>query len=215
VVGIRVPDLVAYQDVAWARSYAEVVERVRSVEHQRVPGSSSLAEAVALGLYKLMSYKDEYEVARLQVDPEVQASVEAQFGKGATYAYRLHPPMLRALGRRTKMSFDGRAFRPVLRGLYAMRRVRGTALDPFGRTHMRRTERALIAEYRELVEQLLSGLTPENHSVAVQLAALPDMVRGYEHIKLGNVVRYREQRAEYLQQFHSAATPTSAAPSRS
>lgn len=215
VVGIRVPDLVGYQDASWARSYAELVERVRSVEQRRVPGSTSLAEAVALGLYKLMSYKDEYEVARLQVDPELEAAVEAEFGPGARYAYRLHPPVLRALGRTTKMSFDSRVFRPVLRGLYGMRRVRGTALDPFGRTQVRRTERALISEYRELVEQVLDGLTPDNHAVAVRLAALPDMVRGYEHIKLDNVGRYREQQAEHLQQFAAAATTPAVAGSRS
>lgn len=217
VVAVRVPDLIGYQDTRWARRYAELVERVRAVEDQRLPGSTALAEAVAVGLYKLMSYKDEYEVARLQVDPALQASITAQFGAGATYSYRLHPPMLRALGRTEKMSFDSRVMAPVLRGLYALRRVRGTALDPFGYAEVRRTERALLDEYRDLVHRLLDLLAPANHEVSVQLAALPDVVRGYEHIKMDNVRRYRERRGELLQQLDRTPSHTASdfAPSRS
>lgn len=217
LVAVRVPDLIGYQDVRWARRYAELVERVREVEDQRLPGSTALAEAVAVGLYKLMSYKDEYEVARLQVDPALQASIEAQFGAGATYSYRLHPPMLRALGRTEKMSLDSRVLAPVLRGLSRLRRVRGTALDPFGYAEVRRTERALIEEYRDLVHRLLEVLTPANHEVSVQLAALPDMVRGYEDIKMHNVARYREVRDDLLRQLDGspARAASDLAPSRS
>jgi indolepyruvate ferredoxin oxidoreductase len=89
-----------------------------------------------------------------------------------------------------------------------MRRVRGTWLDPFGRTEVRRTERALIAEYREVVEQLLAGLTEGNHDLAVQIAALPDMIRGYEEIKLANVRTYHEKLAELRGEFAAAGSPT-------
>jgi indolepyruvate ferredoxin oxidoreductase len=206
-IAIRVPDLVGYQNLAWAQSYAELVERVRAVEEALVPGSGELAQAVAVGLYKLMSYKDEYEVARLSIDPAVEADVQARFGRGARYSYRLHPPVLRYLGRKDKIAVDARAARPLLRTLYGMRRLRGTVLDPFGHTHVRRTERALIQEYRDLVQRLLDGLTPANHPSAVDLAALPDMVRGYEHIKLDSVVRYREQQRDALRRFSATAAP--------
>jgi indolepyruvate ferredoxin oxidoreductase len=126
--------------------------------------------------------------------------VRAQFGDGARYSYRLHPPVLRALGLKHKVSL-GPWFRPAFATLVAMRRLRGTALDPFGYTEVRRTERALIAEYREVVDQLLTGLTAGNHDLAVEIAALPDMVRGYEHIKLANVRAYREKLAELRAEF--------------
>src|SRR5690606_2293347 len=142
LVRIRGPDLVAYQDEAYARRYAEVVERVRRAEAERVPGSAALAEAVARNLYKLMAYKDEYEVARLSLAPEVAAAVRARSGDGARVRYRLHPPILRALGLRRKLSL-GRWFRPVLALLAALRRLRGTPFDPFGHTHVRRVEREL------------------------------------------------------------------------
>ncbi|TYP88868.1 indolepyruvate ferredoxin oxidoreductase family protein [Blastococcus xanthinilyticus] len=207
VVAARVPDLVGYQDLAWARRYADLVERVRVAEDRVVPGSGELAEAVALGLYKLMSYKDEYEVARLCIDPAVEADVTARFGRGARYSYRLHPPLLRYLGRRDKVAVDARAARPVLRTLYGLRRLRGTVLDPFGHTEVRRTERALIEEYQELVHRLAEELTPANHRVAVELAGLPDMVRGYEEIKMGNVARYHEHQGEALRRFTAPVTP--------
>jgi indolepyruvate ferredoxin oxidoreductase len=99
-------------------------------------------------------------------------------------------------------------FRPAFATLVAMRRLRGTALDPFGRTEVRRTERALVAEYRAVVDTLLAGLTEGNHELAVQIAALPDMVRGYEEIKLATVRTYHETLAELRAQFAASASPT-------
>jgi indolepyruvate ferredoxin oxidoreductase len=195
----RFDDLVAYQDESYAASYAEMVGRVREAEAAISPGLE-LAAAVARNLYKLMAYKDEYEVARLSLDPRLTASITAQFGEGARYAYRLHPPVLRALGMTSKISL-GPWFRPGFRLLAAGRRLRGTAFDPFGRTHVRRTERSLVGEYRAVIGQLLSGLTPANHSLAVEIAGLPDLVRGYEEVKLGNVAAYRDRSAELLARF--------------
>lgn len=187
LVAIRVPELVAYQDADYARSYASVVART-------VDADPRLAEAVAGGLYKLMAYKDEYEVARLSLDPALEASVRAQFGEGARYAWKLHPPVLRAAGMQRKITL-GRWFRPGYRTLRAMRRLRGTRLDPFGVAEVRRVERELVAEYRALVPQLLAL---DDVDRAVEIAALPDMVRGYEQIKLDNVARYRARLAELL-----------------
>jgi len=133
--------------------------------------------------------------------------VRAQFGDGARYAYRLHPPVLRALGLKHKVSL-GPWFRPAFATLVAMRRLRGTALDPFGYTEVRRTERALITEYRQVIEELLAGLTAGNHGLAVEIAALPDMIRGYEHIKLATVRAYHEKLAELRAEFTASAAPT-------
>jgi indolepyruvate ferredoxin oxidoreductase len=187
LVSIRVPELVAYQDADYARSYADVVRDV--VDAGADP---RLAEAVATGLYKLMAYKDEYEVARLSLDPALDASVRAQFGDGARYAWKLHPPVLRAMGMHRKITL-GPWFRPGYRTLRAMRRLRGTPLDPFGAAEVRRVERGLVEEYRALVPTLLATGDVDR---AITVAALPDMVRGYEQIKLDNVARYRERLAE-------------------
>ncbi|GAA4898008.1 indolepyruvate ferredoxin oxidoreductase family protein [Actinomycetospora straminea] len=186
LVAIRVPELVAYQDADYARSYASVVRSASDADPR-------LAEAIATGLYKLMAYKDEYEVARLSLDPALEASVRAQFGEGARHAWKLHPPVLRAAGMQRKITL-GRWFRPGFRTLRAMRRLRGTRLDPFGVAEVRRVERELVAEYRALVPTLME-LDVDR---AVEIAALPDMVRGYEDIKLANVARYRARLAELL-----------------
>ncbi|MFD0648892.1 DUF6537 domain-containing protein [Streptomyces malaysiensis subsp. malaysiensis] len=201
------PDLIAYQGERYAGEYAEFVERVRRHES----ASSAVTEAVARNLYKLMAYKDEYEVARLSLDAALTQDIEARFGGGARYSYRLHPPVLRALGMARKISL-GPWFRPVLRTLRAMRKVRGTPLDVFGYAHVRRVERALIQEYRETVLGALAAARPAaDLDAVVELAELPDMVRGYERIKLDNVDAYHRRRSELLEQLRPAPvqeTPT-------
>jgi len=206
VLALRVRELTAFQDRACAADYATFVERVRARE-AAVTGGEILARTVAENLYKLTAYKDEYEVARLSLDPALDAAVRAQFGDGARYQYRLHPPVLRALGLKHKISLGPWA-RPAFTALVAMRRLRGTALDPFGRTEVRRAERALIAEYREVVDTLLAGLTEGNHDLAVQIAALPDQIRGYEDIKLATVRTYHENLAELRTEFSASSAST-------
>ncbi len=196
LLAVRVPELMAYQDAAYADAYAELVERVRAREADVADGDL-LARTVAANLFKLAAYKDEYEVARLSLDPALTSRIEEQFGRGARYAYRLHPPVLRSLGMQRKISL-GPWFRPAFATLVAMRRLRGTPFDPFGRTEVRREERALLAEYRDVITRLADGLTAGNHARAVEIAGLPDMVRGYEHVKLGNVAEYRARMAELL-----------------
>ncbi|ABL81346.1 MULTISPECIES: indolepyruvate ferredoxin oxidoreductase family protein [unclassified Nocardioides] len=191
----RVTDLIAYQDGRYATAYAELVERVRAAEAAAVPGAEELALATAQHLHKLMAYKDEYEVARLSLDPALDAALEAQFGPGYKASYRLHPPALRALGMKKKLTL-GRWFRVVFVLLRMLRRLRGTPLDVFGYARVRRTERALIMEYRVLVDELAAGLRADNHELAVQIASLPDMVRGYEEIKERNVEAYHQRLGE-------------------
>jgi indolepyruvate ferredoxin oxidoreductase len=198
----RAEDLAAYQDGSYASRYTEMVRRVREAETGISP-DLELTAAVARNLYKLMAYKDEYEVARLSLDPQLTAGITAQFGEGARYAYRLHPPVLRSLGMTSKISL-GPWFRPGFRLLAAGRRLRGTPLDPFGRTQVRRTERSLVSEYRAVIGQLLGGLSTANHALAVEIAGLPDLVRGYEEIKLRNVAAYRDRTAGLLARFSAA-----------
>ncbi|MEU0073819.1 indolepyruvate ferredoxin oxidoreductase family protein [Streptomyces sp. NPDC006332] len=195
LLDIRIPDLVEYQSEAYAAQYAAFVEQVRRE-------SPDAAETVARNLYKLMAYKDEYEVARLSLDPRLQAEIEAQFGVGSRATYHLHPPILRAAGIDSKIKL-GPWFRPAFRAMRAMRTLRGTWLDPFGHNHVRRTERALIAEYREAVSRAVR-IAP-GHPLVHELAGLPDMVRGYEEIKLGNVARYRGRQAEILTALEAGA----------
>ena len=192
---VRVPELIAYQDAAYAKRYADVVARVAAEEARKTPGRSGLSEAVARNLFKLMAYKDEYEVARLHLSASLEAELSARFGQEIRYYWHLHPPFFRALGLTRKIRL-GSWFRPVFGTLRALRGLRGTALDPFGYARVRREERALVDEYRALVERALEKLGPDSHDAAVALADLPDMIRGYEEIKLGNITQFRRRAAE-------------------
>jgi indolepyruvate ferredoxin oxidoreductase len=203
---IRVPELAAFQSLRHARRYADEVLRVATIERERTGGGASapVAEAYAKGLYKLMAYKDEYEVARLHLDTFERARLAAAFGPGAKVQILLHPPLLRALGLRRKLRL-GRWITPALRLLRAGRRLRGTRLDPFGRAEVRRVERALVEEYRALVEHGLRRLDPSTAPRVVALADLPDVVRGYEDIKLANVATFRRRATELLVELDAAA----------
>ncbi|HET9015714.1 MAG TPA: indolepyruvate ferredoxin oxidoreductase family protein [Thermomicrobiaceae bacterium] len=203
---VRVPDLIAYQSAGYARRYVDFVRRVAEVEQARTPGQTGITEAVARFLYKLMAYKDEYEVARLHLDPALDASLKEQFGRDAAIAWHLQPPTLERFARLKKTKFGG-WFRPGLQTLRAMKGLRGTPLDIFGYTEIRRLERELITEYRELVETALPKLTPANHATVVAIAGLPDLVRGYEEVKLANVRRYREEAARLLAALDQPAAP--------
>ena len=186
----RVAELAAYQNEAYARSYSDFISRVREREREAGGNGSRLTDAVARGLFKLMAYKDEYEVARLSTRPEMERELAQAFGEGARSRFLFHPPVLRALGVKRKIAF-GAWFRPVLRALAKLKFLRGTAFDPFGYARVRQVERELIREYRSLLERRLEALTPENYEATVALAELADGIRGYEGVKLGNVERFR------------------------
>jgi indolepyruvate ferredoxin oxidoreductase len=186
LLDIRMRELTAYQSRSYAREYAAFVTSVAERERAVIPGATAVTEAVARNLYKLMAYKDEYEVARLHLDPEIRAAVEAEFGSGARMTWLLHPPLLRALGRRRKIAV-GPWFSVPFRLLRALRRLRGTPFDVFGRAEVRRVERALPGEYRRLVDRALAHLTAQTRGEVLAIAELPDGIRGYEQIKLRNV----------------------------
>lgn len=190
LLSLRVPELIAYQNVAYAHEYVYFVRKVLDAERKCAPGRTALAESVARNLFKLMTYKDEYEVARLHLDalPEIKA----RFGPNVKIHWQLHPPALRALGRKNKISL-GSWFTPGFGVLRSLRGLRGTSLDVFGRGDVRQVERALIGEYRQLMDTALGQLTADNYAVTIALADLPDEIRGFEQVKLESVARYREK----------------------
>jgi indolepyruvate ferredoxin oxidoreductase len=182
---IRVPDLIGYQDEAYAKRYAEKVAEVARVEAERgAPGETAVAELYARNLYKLMAYKDEYEVARLHLlGPKPEGKVH----------YLLHPPLLRAMGLKHKLRIPSWLMRPGFRVLRSLKWLRGKPFDPFHFAEVRRVERKLIGEYEALVDHALVHLDPSTHGTVAEIAGLPDIIRGYEEIKLGNVERFRAE----------------------
>lgn len=203
---VRVADLIDYQDRRYARAYVDFVQTVAATERAAADGSTELTKAVARCLHKLMAYKDEYEVARLAIDPAVDDHITAAFGSASPRSYRLHPPVLRALGMERKVAL-GSWFRPVLKLLHGLRRVRGTRLDVFGLQHMRRIERDLVAKYRESIKTALALLNEENLAEVRRLAELPDAVRGYEGVKLAAIERYQAEQARILGELRESADP--------
>jgi indolepyruvate ferredoxin oxidoreductase len=190
---VRVPDVAGWGGSRAARRYTDALARVRAVEAERLPGSTELTEEVARGLHKLIAYKDEYEVARLHV------AGLADLPAGTKVAFHLHPPMLRALGMDRKLKL-GRWFAPALRALRHGRVLRGTPLDPFGYAHVRRVERRLPGEYLALVDTALDRLGPDTRETALEIARLPELVRGYEAIKLTGVDRFHARARELAAQ---------------
>jgi indolepyruvate ferredoxin oxidoreductase len=189
-------DLVDYQSARYAARFREVVATVVAAEG-RLGEDRPLTDTVARNLYKLMAYKDEYEVARLALLPEAVAAAEAVAGKGATVRYHLHPPVLKAMGLQRKVRL-GRTAKPAFAALRRMKGLRGHWYDPFGRAAVRRLERAMIPEYVDAVRSLVAGLNAGNRDDAIRIAGLPDQVRGYEDLKLRRARSYRDELAAAL-----------------
>jgi indolepyruvate ferredoxin oxidoreductase len=182
----RLGELIEYQDVAYAARYLATVEQVHSKEREVSPDQDKLTIAVIRHLYKLMAYKDEYEVARLLLKSPAAEQITDLFGPDARQSINLHPPILRDRGLRNKLEL-GAWFRPFLGALIPLRRLRGTPFDLFGRTPVRRAERELVGWYLEVLDGLLAGLAPRSFKLAVQIASAPDRIRGYENIKLRSI----------------------------
>ncbi|MFI9593170.1 indolepyruvate ferredoxin oxidoreductase family protein [Nonomuraea sp. NPDC052265] len=205
-LALRVADLTGYQNETYARTYETAVRRVVAEAAGRAgeEAGARVGLAYARSLHKLMAYKDEYEVARLHLDPAEQARREREYGADATVSVLLHPPLLRAMGMKRKIRLRRSA--PVLfRGLRAARVLRGTALDVFGQAEVRRVERELIIEYRDLMRAALARLTPGTIDAVAEIAGLPESIRGYEDIKLARVAEFRERAATALARLAEAA----------
>lgn len=203
----RARELTLYQDRNWARRYVQKVEDVRRSEARTMRHSSAITEAFAQHLFKVMAYKDEYEVARLHLDPAIKSQIRDEFGDGARYSILLHPPILRAMGLQRKIRLRSWWATPVLRVLYGLRWLRGSRLDVFGYDDVRRAERQLIDDYTEAMSTAMTALSPETFETVRVLANLPDIVRGYEDIKLASLEKYRTRRAEIVGQLTHQPSP--------
>ncbi|MDE0321715.1 MAG: indolepyruvate ferredoxin oxidoreductase family protein [Acidimicrobiaceae bacterium] len=195
-------ELCAYQSDKLAAQFLDAVERVARADRAAGDRSGRLTAAAAAGHFKLMAYKDEYEVARLMSDPEANAAArELAASVGGTVSWSLHPPLLRALGRTGKIRFST-AWRPVFALLARGKRLRGRWCDPFGHTEVRRTERELPGEYRAALDAALEALERDagaaRYEQAVAIAGLAELVRGYEDIKMAAVDAFRSELAAHV-----------------
>ncbi len=200
----RVGYLNDYQDAKYAARYLTLVERVRETEAARAPGRHALTAAVARYYHKLLAIKDEYEVARLYAGPAFRRKLAAQFSGDYRLTFHLAPPLLGQrdpeTGHLKKREF-GAWMMTAFRLLAGLKGLRGTFLDPFGHSAERKRERALIGEYEALIEELLAKLSPENHDLAVELAAIPEKIRGYGHVKEAHLADAKRCEADLLAAF--------------
>ena len=205
-VSLRVTHLTAYQNGAYAADYVAFVDKVKAAEAQ-LGGSTRLSEAVARYLFKLMAYKDEYEVARLHTDQVFTDKIAGMFEGDYKIVHHLAPPLTakkNAQGELVKQPF-GPWMRSVLGLLAKMKGVRGGVFDVFGQSAERQMERALIGEYRACIEELLTSLSPERLALAVDIARIPEGIRGYGHVKERHLVAARAQWAGLMAQWRQPA----------
>ena len=207
----RASFLVDYQNAAYAQTYRDFVARVRAAETGL--GKTSLTDAVARNLFKLMAYKDEYEVARLHSDPAFQQRLREQFEGDFQLKFHLAPPLLAKTN--DKGVFVKQTYGPWMLGVFGwlarFKGLRGTALDIFGKTEERHTERALIQEYRASIEEILRSLNADNHALALDIARLPDQIKGYGHVKARNLAKARPQWERLMQAWRDLGRHTQAA----
>lgn len=208
---VRVPDLISYQNESYAKRYADVVKRVVAAEAKAAPGKTALAQAAARYLYKLMAYKDEYEVARLHTDPAFLAQLDAMFPHGYSFKYNLAPPAISkrdpVTGHLIKRQF-GSWMRSAFSLLAPLKGLRAGPLDFFGKTEERRHERQMIEDYIAELDMIIAKLTSANHAAAVALASVPDEIRGYGHVKEKSVAEAKQLRDQRLAAFtNPAAAP--------
>jgi indolepyruvate ferredoxin oxidoreductase len=200
-VARRVEFLTQYQDAAWATRYRKLVDEARAAEEQRTPGKTGLAEAVARYLFKLMAYKDEYEVARLYTNGEFRDKLAAQFEGDYRLAFHLAPPLWSKRDKLTgelQKSQYGEWIFPAFRLLAKLRFLRGGVFDIFGHSEERRDERARIDEYEATLRDLLARLDRDTHALCVQIAAIPEEIRGFGHVRLRHVKAAKAKEAELI-----------------
>ena len=204
LIARRKAQLTDYQDAAYAARYATLVERVRAAEAKVAPGITLLTEAVARGYHKLLAYKDEYEVARLYTDSDFLKRVEEQFEGDYKLVFHLAPPTLADKDPRTgelKKKEYGPWMLKAMRVLAKFRHLRGSRLDPFARSHDRRLDRELIADYERIVEEILVNIDKSNHEAAIELAAIPEQIRGFGHVRERYLTSARKRQAVLLDDF--------------
>ncbi|MGH8767688.1 MAG: indolepyruvate ferredoxin oxidoreductase family protein [Burkholderiales bacterium] len=214
MIARRVEFLTAYQNAAYADRYRALVERVKQAESARAKGLTGLTEAVARYYFKLLAYKDEYEVARLYADPAFMEKIRSQFEGDYKLHYHLAPPLFSkrdpVTGELCKSEYGTWVF-SAFKLLAKLRGLRGTALDIFGYTPERRMERRLIGEYEAVIEEIIGKLGPDNHALAVKIASIPEEIRGYGHVKERNLKAAKLMEADLLLALRSPEKVKSAA----
>jgi len=214
IVARRVEFLTGYQNAAYADKYRTLVDRVKQAESSRAKGLGGLSEAVARYFFKLLAYKDEYEVARLYADPAFMQKIRSQFEGDYKLHFHLAPPLFakrdRTTGELRKSEYGTWVF-TAFKLLAKLRGLRGTPLDVFGYTRERQTERRLIGEYEATVEELIGKLNVDNHALAVKIASIPEEIRGYGHIKERSLALAKTRQVELMAAFRSPQAERSAA----
>ena len=199
----RVAFLTEYQNAKYAKRYSDFVAKVRAVESAKAPGSTDLSEAVARYFFKLMAYKDEYEVARLYTSGDFKRRLEQQFEGDYKLKFHLAPPLFarkNAQGQLQKKEY-GSWMLGAFGVLAKLRGLRGTPLDVFGYTAERRGERALIGEYEKTIALLLNKLDGGNVDLAADIASIPEHIRGYGHVKEAHLHKAKAREAELLKEW--------------
>ena len=197
-IAYRAAFLTDYQNSAYSARYLQLVAAVRKAESAALPGSTELTEAVAKNLFKLMAYKDEYEVARLYADSAFTEKLRQRFDGDFRLSFHLAPPLLArrdpSTGRLQKREY-GAWMMPAFRLLARLKFLRGTAFDPFGYTSDRKAERQLIADYEAAITRNIAGLRADRIAALARLARLPEMIRGYGHIKEDAIRTFTAERS--------------------
>ncbi|TAG79285.1 MAG: indolepyruvate ferredoxin oxidoreductase family protein, partial [Betaproteobacteria bacterium] len=203
----RVKFLTDYQDASYAKTYSDFVAFVRQAETAKLPGKTALTEAVARYYFKLLAVKDEYEVARLHSNGEFEARIAREFDGDYKLNFHLAPPLFSkkdpVTGQLIKKQF-GPWMMKAFRFLASRKGLRGTALDVFKNTEERRMEQQLKVDYRKLMEEVIAKLAPHNHAIAVQLAQIPEDIRGYGHVKERHVKSAKQKEAALKADFDIA-----------
>lgn len=214
VIERRAHFLTRYQNAAYAARYTRMVDAVQAAENSKIPGSTALTEAVARWYFKLMAYKDEYEVARLFTNGDFTRKLNAQFEGDFKIGLNMAPPIFSKpdprTGRPQKREF-GPWMLKLMKVLAGLKGLRGTAFDIFGYSAERRMERALVADYENILREILSGLAAGNLDLAIQLASLPDEIRGYGPVKNENAAKVAHRKADLLARFRSGGAKQQAA----
>ena len=203
IVATRVKFLTDYQDEALAKRFSDMIARIEKIEAEKTPGQTGLAEAVASGYYKLLAYKDEYEVARLYTDGRFEQAIKDAFDGSHKFEFHLAPPAFawfskdKVTGHPRKISL-GAWMLPVFRVLAKGKKLRGTRWDLFGMTAERKLERQMILDYEAILGEIERRLSKDTHATAMALARLPEEIRGYGHIKHGNYDKAKRKEAALL-----------------
>ena len=213
MIGRRVEFLTEYQDAAYAQRYRDLVQKVRQAEGEKV-GGTRLTEAVARYGFKLMAYKDEYEIARLYADPQFTQRIRSMFEGDIRLKFHLAPPLLNRPDPVTGIAAKSEFGPWMMAGfmiLAKLKGLRGTAFDIFGRTEERRMERRLIAEYEATAKELLCALSADNLKLAVEIASIPENIRGFGHVKMRHLKQAKARETELLWRFRKPQVPAKAA----